>query len=312
MDTRELLPRRLFMYLDHTLFPPPSPQRLQTGPRVETLHEQGSGDINEDALLTASQTFGVFDGATSLDRRRFTDNRTGGRLAADIAAATFADQNANLPTLAEQANQDIARAQTAVGVELSDRHLLWSTSLAVVRLKENENRFEYCQSGDAQIVVIDEDGAHRLITPAREIDGVTLSIWKELEPPAQATIHEVLAEQIQAVRLGMNRTYGVLNGEPEAMRFLCHGSVDLTGARDILLFTDGLFLPREDPFAEHDWPLFIELYQRGGLAAIHQRVRALQHGDPHCRHYPRFKCHDDIAAVAITMQPLTQPARALA
>lgn len=268
---------------------------------VNTLHEQGSSDVNEDVLMASDCLFGVFDGATSLDKHIFADGRSGGRLAADLAAATFLHGDGNLCNRAGLANIRIREALGEHAVPMHERHRLWSTSLAVVRL--GNGRFEYCQTGDALILVIRDDNSFQLITPDIDIDGETLSMWKSGQFPAGATIHTALAEQILKVRLKMNRDYGVLNGETEAMTFLRHGFVDLNEVTDILLFTDGLFLPREELHAKQDWSSLVDLYQGGGLPAIHHRVRTLQRTDPHCRRFPRFKCHDDIAAVAIRLEP---------
>jgi len=299
------------MFLELDAFPgsfrsilPPS---LMT---VDTLHEQGSSDVNEDVLIANGRLFGVFDGATSLDKQIFADGRTGGQLAADLAGTTFLHGDGNLRSRAALANIRIRQALIDHAVSMDERHRLWSTSLAVVHL-END-RFEYCQTGDAHVLVIRNDGSYQLVTPDIDIDGETLSIWKHSEFQTGTTIHTALAEQILKVRLKMNREYGVLNGEEEAMTFIRHGFVDLDDVTDILLFTDGLFLPREELDGKQNWSALVDLYQHGGLPAIHHRVRSLQKTDLHCRRYPRFKCHDDIAAVAIRLEPETQRVSALA
>lgn len=48
--------------------------------KVKSLLEKGSGEFNEDVLLEEGNMLGVFDGATSLDKRRFQDSLTGGYL----------------------------------------------------------------------------------------------------------------------------------------------------------------------------------------------------------------------------------------
>ena len=266
---------------------------------VETLLEKGSGTLNEDVLFQSDALFGVFDGATSLDKRKFAGNLTGGLLAARIAAQTFEKGYGNLALLADQANHRIRNSLLAENVSLSERHRLWSTSLAVVRLAEDH--FEYCQTGDAVILLILDDGGYHLVTPAVDIDRETLHLWKQSQAPETTTIHDLLAEQIHRVRLQMNVSYGVLNGEPEAMNFLHHGSRELAGISDILLFTDGLFLPRENPLQGDDWQCLADLYLGGGLQGVRNHVRRLQQEDPACRKYPRFKQQDDIAAVAIQL-----------
>lgn len=278
---------------------------------VESIHEKGSGALNEDVLLETEEILGVFDGATSLDKRLFQGNMSGGLLAARTAADTFRNsrQSLPLPHITNIANTLIREALQENHVSLYNRHHLWSTSLAVVRI--NEDQLEYCQTGDAHILLIYNDNSHLLLTPDRDIDSETLQIWKQMAATPSVTIHDALSEQIKKVRLKMNRSYGVLNGEPAAMNFLCHGHHDLTGVRDVLLFTDGLFLPKEDPCEPNDWSELVNLYLDGGLQAVQHHVRSLQESDPVCHKYPRFKKHDDIAAIAIKLQNVLQPATAL-
>ncbi len=266
---------------------------------METLHERGSGAVNEDTLVEKGNLFGVFDGATSLDKRCFQDGLTGGFIAAETAARSFRKKNLPLHLLARKANSAIRRAQSRENIGPHERHKLWSTSLAVVRL--TEYGLEYCQTGDALIVLVTEEGEYRLITPDIDIDRNTLKLWKDMEVSPDAHIHDTLADQIREVRLQMNISYGVLNGEPEALDFIHYGFEELTGVSDILLFTDGLHLPRENPSKQHDWQTFVDLYLRGGLQAVRNYVRRVQATDPGCRKYPRFKVHDDIAAVSITL-----------
>jgi len=275
---------------------------------VETLLEQGSGELNEDVLLAADDLFGVFDGATSLDERKFDGGRTGGLLAAQLAAKTIREGQGSLAYLAAQANRRIRSAFLSENDPMAERHRLWSTSLAVIR--PADDHMEYCQIGDAMILVVLEDGGFRLVTPELDIDRQTLHLWQEAEKSSTATIQDLLADQILRVRLQMNVSYGVLNGEPAATQFLRHGYHDLRGASDILLFTDGLFLPKENPLADEDWQGLVNLYRCGGLQAVRQHIRRLQFDDARCRKFPRFKQHDDIAAVAIRLNNERQPAMA--
>lgn len=294
------------MYLSTDQFAVSRPYRPVLPYQVETLLEKGSGVFNEDVLLEAGDVFGVFDGATSLDRRRFHGNLTGGLIAARTAAETFRDGHVGLLHRAGEANRRIRMAQQAESVAMTDRHRFWSTSLAVIRL--GEDRLEYCQTGDAQIILVMSDGSYRIVTLDVDIDRETLRLWQEINAAPGIAIQDVLADQIHKVRLQMNISYGVLNGEPAAMDFLCHGYHDLTGVSDILLFTDGLFLPRENPHEDNDWQTFVDLYRRGGLQTVRDIVRGLQENDPGCRSYPRFKQHDDIAAVAVRLHEACQPA----
>ncbi len=266
---------------------------------VETLLEKGSGKLNEDVLLQEENIFGVFDGATSLDTSALGEGITGGRLAAQIAAKAFRE-GGNLISCAKNANQGIFDANVRYKDTPEERHKLWSTSAAVIHF--HQDFLYFCQTGDSLILLLDKNGGHKLITPGTDHDQETLTLWKHTKAPAHATIQEILRDQILKVRREMNISYGVLNGEPEAMDFLNHGRIELDGISDILLFTDGLFLPRSMPWLDNDWSLFSRLYREGGLENIRNYIRDLESRDPGCRVYPRFKIHDDIAAIAINIQ----------
>ncbi len=267
---------------------------------VETLLERGSGTINEDILLQAGNLFGVFDGATSLERSGKSAGKTGGLLAAESAAQVFSRNGGTLSQLAAQANLTIRELMENSGVDLTSRQYLWSTSCMVVRIDANE--IEWFQIGDSLALLLYEDGSQRPIADPIDHDRETLCLWKQCGPDATGTIGEHLADQILKVREGMNIHYGVLNGEPQALDFIRHGRESLTGVTDIILYTDGLFLPRTDPGQPEDLADFARLYRQGGLKSVHRRVRELQRDDPRCTTYPRFKIHDDIAAIALKFQ----------
>jgi serine/threonine protein phosphatase PrpC len=272
------------------------PQKLAFS--VETIMEKGSAELNEDVILQDDNVLGVFDGSTSLHSDDLPAGTTGGLLAAQIAADSFRHHLGDLVSRAEDANKKIRSTASSEQFTGKEKHRLWATSAAVVRIEESS--FEFCQIGDCLIMVVRNDGSFTLLTPDTAHDRETLSLWKNSHVPAGITIHELLADQIRTIRNNMNICYGVLNGEPEAVHFLRYGRESLDNVQAVLLFTDGLFLPKEDPHQLDNWPLFVDLYLSGGLSAIHEKVRFLERQDPGCRLYPRFKTHDDIAAIAIT------------
>ena len=99
----------------------------------------------------------------------------------------------------------------------------------------------------------------------------------------------------------MNVTYGVLNGEEEAEPFLNQGTESLDRVRDVLLFTDGLSIPSQTPEKRRDFTPLVEDYLSLGLEGLKIKIREKEKEDPLCRTFPRFKCHDDIAAIALTL-----------
>lgn len=269
--------------------------------RTHYIHEQGTGRMNEDTVLLEENLFGVFDGATSLDKTTFERKMTGGYLASTIAGAEFRSNDAPLFDLACKANTAIFDEMVLKGVNVSEKENLWSTSVAVGRV--GGGTFDWIQSGDSLILVIYEDNSHTLLIHDYDHDLETLKMWKESADRRSGTILDEMNGQIRKVRAGMNITYGVMNGEDEALNFLRRGSVDLNGVKHILMFTDGLFIPREDPETDTDFAHLVSLFLEGGLDAVRNHVRTLEKTDPECRKYPRFKAHDDIAAIALSFPP---------
>lgn len=268
--------------------------------KTDMIHEKGSGRINEDAISLNGTLFGVFDGATSLTRDTYDNDKTGGFLASRIARDIFLSGNGPLTGLAQLANTAICEKMLSCGVNMDDKAALWSTSCAVVRIREDH--IEWVQTGDSLLLLIHEDDSYHIPITDYDHDRETLLMWKNLANRAgEKKIFDLLNEQIRKIRAGMNVTYGVLNGESHFERFLNTGKVSRDGVKHILLFTDGLFLPSPHPDREPDFDTFVDIFLRGGLTALRDHVRRIEKTDPDCKRYPRFKPHDDIAAVAITL-----------
>ncbi len=270
--------------------------------KIKSIHEQGTGRINEDALSINGNMFGVFDGATSLNGATYDGGKTGGYYASRIARRTFQHNNDSLYNLAEKANSAILHKMLEKGVDIFDKTALWSTSAAVVRIKENTT--EWIQTGDSLIMLIYADGSYKIPIKNYDHDTETLLMWNSMADQTDQHIFEALEGQIKKVRAGMNVTYGALNGEHMYSDFLNSGVESLEGVRHILLFTDGLFIPTSNPKRSDNFDMFVNVFFEGGLHAIRDHVRSLEASDPECRTYPRFKPHDDMAAVSISFKHL--------
>lgn len=266
--------------------------------KTEYIHEKGTGTLNEDTLSLNGTLFGVFDGATSLDKRTFDRNITGGYYASSIASEIFTKNNDSLINLTRKANSAIFEKMVEKGVNTSDKNSLWSTSAAVVKIENN--CIHWVQTGDSLLLLVYEDGSYRLPVTGYDQDVETLMMWKELASKADGNIFDLLGNQIVKIRANMNVTYGVLNGEKTYADFLNSGTEPLDGVKHILLFTDGLSIPSLAPDTAPDFDTFVSIFLDGGLVALKNHVRSLEASDPDCRTYPRFKCHDDIAAVALS------------
>ncbi|WP_027360046.1 protein phosphatase 2C domain-containing protein [Desulforegula conservatrix] len=267
---------------------------------TDVIHEKGSGTINEDAVSLNGNLFGVFDGATSLTRNTYENDKTGGFLASKIARDTFMENHGPLPLLAEKANSAIYEKMLEHGVNVSDKASLWSTSCAVVRI--GDDHIEWVQAGDSLLLMIYDDGSFHIPVTDYDHDRETLLMWKDMaESSGEKKIFDLLKDQILKIRAEMNVTYGVLNGEADYARFLNTGKAPRHNVKHILLFTDGLFLPSAYPDKDPDFSTFVSIFLEGGLKALRNHVRNLEMTDPDCIIFPRFKPHDDIAAVSISL-----------
>ena len=266
---------------------------------VDYVWEQGSSQIGEDVALMQDNIFGVFDGASTLNGQPFIDGTSGGFLAAKQAAEVFKLNQGPLLDLAEKANQVLRDHMDLFAVDLEQKSNLWSTSMAVVRVEDNA--FEWCQTGDCLILVINRDGSARLLVDDPEQDEETFAAWRALNPSGDENIVDLLKDTIIQVREKMNVEYGSLNGEEKALDFIRHGRESLDQVADIILYTDGLALPSlASGKCDADMDQFVSLYRQGGVSHILDHVRSLQRKDQSCRRYPRFKMHDDAAAIALS------------
>lgn len=272
----------------------------------ETLLEQGSGAINEDALSATSRLSVVCDGATSLARSGSSsagapicNGSSGGQQAAAITAAVFADNpDQDLRVSARTANTMIREAMIRERLDMHQREQLWSTSFAAVQIEARS--INWCQIGDCAVIAVYTDGTSRLLTGVPNQDKDVLRRWQRIGPEAGCPIHQELAADIRAVRKSMNRSFGSLNGEPEALDFLSYGCLQDDGRiSDMLLFSDGLFPPASDPEVPLDARRLVKLYRNGGIENVRNHIRQLQRTDPSCCTYPRFKKFDDISAIAL-------------
>ena len=260
--------------------------------KVEHILEQGSGAWNEDCLIMDNNIFGVFDGATSLIDVCFEGGKSGGCMASSIAGQVFLRNHHPLVRLGAEANDLIRTRMEHCRIDLSQRCGLWSTSAAVVRLKDDE--IEWFQTGDSQVVFIDRDGGHKVAAKREDHDFPTLSMIRE-----KGRFHPEVQRMVETVRQGMNRSYGVLNGEPEAEDFFRTGVEPCGNIKTVLLFTDGLDVPSPAPKKYKDFSCLVDMACKRGLGGLRDHVRRQEAADPDMKRYPRFKKHDDIAAIAI-------------
>lgn len=264
--------------------------------------DKGVSKMNEDAVFIGEKRFGVFDGASSLDDYTDEQDRTGGYLAANIAKETFERSNAGLAETAMEANRKIGEAMAAKNIDIDRKESTWCSTMAVVDIDATDKKFEWAQIADALILVIKKDGAFQtLIKDDYEHDRGVMALWKQMAEAHVDDIRSKVQDNVVELRRTANEKYGVLNGDPNAANFLRTGSGSLEDVAYILLFTDGLIPPKEDPAAPDDFSDVVRWYLEGGLSNVRDHIREIEESDPNCWKYPRYKKSDDIGAIAIKL-----------
>jgi len=265
--------------------------------KIDFIEDQGKR--KEDFYLIKKPLFAVFDGANSTNRFYKPDEITGGQLAASIARDVFAKNNNSLEVLAKEANQEIRKRQIAEGVDMRDKLNLWITAFAAIRL--HKNYFEWLNISDCQIIVVFQDNSFKALVSDYDHDAEVLLEWKKLAKKKIKNIRELIdAAGLKRIRREINVSWGALTGEDQSVKFLNSGRVSLENLKHIIICTDGLFIPKEDPKKEDDFDTLVKLFLEGGLKKVKNYVRSLEKNDPYCWKYPRYKQHDDIVAISLT------------
>jgi hypothetical protein len=184
------------------------------------------------------------------------------------------------------------------GINMKDKAGLWSTCASVVRITDTS--FDYLQIGDNPILFVYKDGMMQSIMTGHDTENLVL--WKKLVEEGVEDIRndKLMEEQLLKNRREANVVYGVLNGENEAIKFIKSGSVPKDKIKYILIFTDGMLVPKQNPNDAEDFKTIVSLFEKGGLEKVKNYIRKLENSDLNCLKYLRFKPHDDITAIAIT------------
>lgn len=278
--------------------------------KIEHLTIRGTGTWNEDALVLhdAIRLYGVLDGATSLTPFRGPGGETGGYLASRLVKTYLeslpADTDIGLDQALTEANAALRKSMVESGIDIGKKEQLWTTGAAIVRVREH--CVEYAQTGDCMIIAVYADGTVRTVTrdQVAHIDNQTRRLLEEGIRSGMTRIAELrdyVSPAILRNKSKMNTLegYGVLSGEPEAAEFLETGRINRILLKELLLVTDGLFVPKKAGEYGNDMAELIAHIADKGLAGYADWLLRLEADDPDCLRYPRFKTSDDKTAIRI-------------
>ncbi|MBM7565113.1 protein phosphatase 2C domain-containing protein [Paenibacillus sacheonensis] len=275
---------------------------------------QGVGAWNEDAVVCkeSDRLFGVIDGATSLVPYRGAGGETGGYLAAQSVAAACLDERlagARLSDMLVEANTRLRAEMRDAGVPADVPEALWSACAVLVRV--GSKWIDYAQLGDCMLAAYYDDGTIRIVTHDQlaHVDDRTKAVWLEginagLASSAELWTH--VRPQIAAGRALANRPagYGVLNGDPDCADYVEYGRIAAANVVSLLLFSDGLYMPKPPGESDKDSAADIaSLVREAGLDRYLAQLTDLENTDPECTIYPRMKKSDDKTAIWIQLAP---------
>ncbi|MGG3279244.1 protein phosphatase 2C domain-containing protein [Paenibacillus solani] len=276
---------------------------------IEQFTLRGIHFLNEDALIINERAalYGVLDGVSSIVPYLSDKKETGGFIAAQAVKNYFEslERAEQLIEHAAEANQKLRELMLKANIDMEKKDGLWGTAMALVRL--HEDRLEFIQTGDCMIIAVYQDGAVRPLTwrQVAHLESSAIAKWEEGVSQglsSQKDLHETVIDTIRENRFKSNTDegYGVLNGEPQAVRFLEYGNINKSRLKHVILLTDGLFWPPKDiPVDQSYWEYTAQRILEKGLEQYAHDLLGIEEADPECLTHARFKKSDDKTGMVV-------------
>ncbi|KOR89600.1 protein phosphatase 2C domain-containing protein [Paenibacillus solani] len=276
---------------------------------IEQFTHRGIHFLNEDALIINERAalYGVLDGVSSIVPYLSDKKETGGFIAAQAVKHYFESLGCaeQLTEHFAEANQKLRELMLKANIDMEKKDGLWGTAMALVRL--HEDRLEFIQTGDCMIIAVYQDGEVRPLTwrQVAHLESAAIAKWEEGVSQglsSQKDLHETVIDTIRENRFKSNTDegYGVLNGEPEATRFLEYGKINKSRLTHVILLTDGLFWPPKDvPNDQSYWEYTAQRLLEKGLEQYAHDLLKIEDADPECLTHARFKKSDDKTGMVV-------------
>jgi serine/threonine protein phosphatase PrpC len=285
---------------------------------VKYVYKQGSNKNNEDAYAISENhgLFAVIDGATGL-----------GGLPGDVASRIVKETFENNPSspllsLVEEANHHLNKeTQQLTGTELGaiPKYKRSTCGLSAIQISNNET-IQFISAGDCMLFIEHHDSTIRQMTYDHldRLDAQSIAAFHHLlteketkleqslnslpSPELQQVLSDCRASISQLLKKNRNKLntmdgYGVIDGSPEALRFLESGSIPLMNVKSILLLTDGLKMNK----TVNGWEESAQFAFTHGVQALLDEIHTAEQQDPACITYPRLKKHDDKTGILIQL-----------
>jgi hypothetical protein len=268
---------------------------------------QGSGLVNEDAVGFIGdpddiQAAWALDGVTGINELSFG-------LHGSDAQWFVARIDSHLRSLLPE-----ARDMQSVMSGLVDRLI---DDLAHVTLPHNFDPPAACiaavcrigpewqavRLGDCRLLAEDAEGFHRIVDfPNDDFDHWVTAEAVRLRAGGMTSLKDIaqaLQPALFANRRRRNRPggYGVIEADRACLAFAEY--MPLADPSAILLASDGFFRLVDHYSQATEGELLRRGLEGGGVSALYDTLRRIEHSDPDCRKFPRLKPGDDASAIAL-------------
>jgi hypothetical protein len=271
--------------------------------------------VEDDKVLIAA----VMDGATPLPSIVGTDGlrERKGWFAAQLAAIGIEKNysRANSPVeLLLKGNQQIADVLLSQGANPEEAVPLGlsNTQAVLVRIDKIKKTISVASIGDAACLIKDKNGGVELALPLdlTPEDNEALRFILEVSRQRKISVKEAMMKYPEKVNEILTRGrelcnkpdgsgVGVLDGRRSAELYIRSKDYSLNEVSEVIVLTDGLFLPNELIGAEPDWEEMVGIIEKVGIEGLYQEVLKRKNSDPDLNRYPRFKKHDDATGIVI-------------
>ncbi|GAA2914070.1 integrase [Streptomyces mexicanus] len=178
-----------------------------------------------------------------------------------------------------------------------------SPTSTVVAARVGLGGLEYLVLGDSSLLLADKGGGTTVITD-RRLDEVGKRLRGPVDalPTGSPEHSAALAEYRDALTGLRNRPDGfwIAGPDPQAAEHALTGTVPLDSLASATLLSDGA-TRLVDRFELADWEEALAVLSSCGPDELIRRVREAEDGDPHGRHWPRGKAHDDATVLHWTL-----------
>jgi hypothetical protein len=277
--------------------------------QVLDAHTEPSGAINEDAFGHAEGAAWVLDGTTGVGERPLLPGRSDPRWLVDRVCEALPTALAGGASTAEALRRVIRSTSARFAAEAivpeappSERP---SACLAMLRLLGGE--VELSNLGDCILLQRDRGAAVRTFGSSgiAPLDEALNEAIRELQQ-REAISHSVIWERLVVPLVRRNRAaamnrpggYWVLALDEAVADHLQSARVPAVTGERFLVASDG-FYRLVDLYGRYTKETLFEAALARGIAPLVAEVRALDHGDPEGRAYPRAKIADDATAVLV-------------